>query len=231
MGVRGRKTKKGKAGDLSSYLVWFDTEYTNLDLGRARLLQVAMMITDGDLRRVGPPERDVCLAIRLPPSARLSPWVEENLKPLVARCRSAEAVTAAAADRGLAAALEEALGPVPDSVTKRPVLAGNSVHADWWLARRFLPQFLGRLHYRQMDVTALKLEWLRRNPSFDFEKESGEIVRRYFPGALIGPDERHDAYYDAQASAAELAFYRKHLLSRPVRPARRAAAAAKGGKA
>ncbi|OQW96780.1 MAG: hypothetical protein BWK77_03640 [Verrucomicrobia bacterium A1] len=231
MGVRGRKAGRGKAGDLSSYLVWFDTEYTSLDLGRARLLQVAMMITDGDLRRVGPPERDVRLAIRLPPSARLSPWVEENLKPLVARCRSADAVTAAEADRRLAAALDEALGPAPDSVTKRPVLAGNSVHADWWLARRFLPQFLGRLHYRQLDVTALKLEWLRRNPSFDFEKESGEIVRRHFPGALIGPDERHDAYYDAQASAAELAFYRKHLLSRPARSGREAAVAKKGSKA
>lgn len=231
MGVRGLKAKKGGARDLSSYLVWFDTEYTSLDLGRARLLQVAMMITDGDLRRVGPPERDVRLAIRLPPSARLSPWVEENLKPLVERCRSAEAVTAAGADRRLAAALDEALGFPPEAVTKRPVLAGNSVHADWWLARRFLPKFLARLHYRQMDVTALKIEWLRRNPSFDFEKESGEIVRRHFPGALIGPDERHDAYYDAQASAAELAFYRKNLLSRPARTARGTVAAKKRSKA
>ena len=222
----GTKAKKGRDRDLSSYLVWFDTEYTTLDLDRARLLQVAMVITDGNLQRVGPAARDVRLAIRLPPSARLSPWVEEHLKPLVATCRSAEAVTAAGADRRLAAALEEALGPIPDSVTKRPVLAGNSVHADWWLARRFLPHFLARLHYRQMDVTALKLEWLRRNPSFDFEKESGEVVRRHFPGALIGPDERHDAYYDAQASAAELAFYRKHLLSRPPRPVRGRTAAA-----
>ncbi len=224
------KTKAVRGRDLSSFLVWFDTEYTTLDLDRARLLQVAMMITDGDLKRVGPPERDVRLAIRLPPSARLSPWVEENLKPLVAKCRSPEAVTAAGADRRLVAALEEALGPDVDNVTKRPVLAGNSVHADWWLSRRFLPQFLARLHYRQMDVTALKLEWLRRDPAFDFEKESGEIVRRYFPDALIGPDERHDAYYDAQASAAELAFYRKHLLSRPPRPARARTAAAKERK-
>lgn len=223
----GATAKRERGRDLSTFLVWFDTEYTTLDLGRARLLQVAMLITDGGLRRLGPPERDVRLAIRLPPSARLSPWVEENLKPLVAKCRSAEAVTAAEADRRLAAALEEALGPIPDSVTKRPVLAGNSVHADWWLARRFLPRFLARLHYRQLDVTALKLEWLRRDPSFDFEKESGAIVRRYFPGALIGPDERHDAYYDAQASAAELAFYRKHLMSRPPRRSRGRAAAGK----
>ena len=206
--------RQGRDRDLSGYLVWFDTEYTDLALERARLLQVAMVITDGTLRRVAPPEADVRLAVRLSHRTRVSPWVAEHLGPLLARCRSREAVSAAAADRRLAEALESALGPIPDAVTKRPVLAGNSVHADWWLVRRFLPEFHRRLHYRQMDVTALKLEWLRRDPSFDFEKESGEIVRRYFPGALLGPDERHDAYYDAQASVAELAFYRTHLLSR-----------------
>lgn len=196
--------------------VWFDTEYSDLNLDRACLLQAAMVVTDGDLRRVRPAEDDVRLTIRLPRGARLSPWVRENLGLLIARCRSAEAVTVAEADRRLAAALEAAVGPIPDDVSRRPVLAGNSVHADWWLVRKFLPRFHGLLHYRQMDVTALKLEWLRRNPSFDFEKESGPVVRRYFPGALIGADARHDAYYDAQASVAELAFYRKHLLSRAV---------------
>jgi len=214
MRMKTDKTKRTREPDLSSMLVWFDTEYSDLNLDRARLLQVAMVVTDGRLRRVGPAESDIRLTIRLPRGARLSPWVREHLAPLIARCRSAEAVSVAAADRRLAEALTSALGPIPANVSRRPVLAGNSVHADWWLARKFLPRFHDLLHYRQMDVTALKLEWLRRNPAFDFEKESGAIVRRYFPGALTGPDERHDAYYDAQASAAELAFYRKHLLSR-----------------
>jgi len=219
--------KRTRARDLSSFRVWFDTEYSDLDLARAYLLQAAMVVTDGDLRRVGPPEDDVCVTIRPPRGARLSPWVRKNLAPLAARCRSAEAVPVAEADRRLAAALTAALGPIPADVSRRPVLAGNSVHADWWLARKFLPRFHALLHYRQMDVTALKLEWLRSDSSFDFEKESGEVVRRYFPGALVGPDARHDAHYDAQAAAAELAFYRTHLLARGGATPRRSGAAAR----
>jgi oligoribonuclease (3'-5' exoribonuclease) len=39
------------------------------------------------------------------------------------------------------------------------------------------------------------------------------MIRRYFPEAVL-PDSfsRHDAYYDVQASIAELAFYRRHLF-------------------
>jgi oligoribonuclease (3'-5' exoribonuclease) len=110
---------------------------------------------------------------------------------------------------------------------QRPVLAGNSVHTDWWLARRFLPLFSSRLHYRHLDVTALKLEWQRLHPDVEsgascssieasclsFEKENPEIIRRYFPEAVLsGAGSRHDAYYDVQASIAELAFYRRFLL-------------------
>ena len=40
--------------------VWFDTEYSDLDLETAALLQVAAVITDGALRRVLPAADDVC---------------------------------------------------------------------------------------------------------------------------------------------------------------------------
>ncbi|MBA4395446.1 MAG: hypothetical protein C0407_17995 [Desulfobacca sp.] len=78
------------------------------------------------------------------------------------------------------------------------------------MIRRFLPRFLGRLHYRHLDVTAFKLEWQRLHPDKEFEKENPEIIRRYFPEAyLTDSGSRHDAYYDLQASIAELAFYRQ----------------------
>ena len=48
-----------------------------------------------------------------------------------------------------------------------------------------------------------------------FDKNDPEFVRRYFPDAeLDGPGRRHDALYDAQASAAELGYYRAHLARR-----------------
>lgn len=195
------------------YLVWFDTEYSGLDLEEAHLLQVAALITDRSLRRVRPVETDIRLAIRLPSDAAVSPWVEENLPELIAACRSSSAVELVEADRLLAAYVDAVAGPPAERENRRPILAGNTVHADWWLARKYLPRFTRRLHYRHLDVTALKLEWQERCPDRKFEKEDPDNVRRYFPEALLNSsDTRHDAYYDIQASIAELAFYRRCLF-------------------
>jgi oligoribonuclease (3'-5' exoribonuclease) len=142
-----------------------------------------------------------------------SAWVEENLPDLLARCRAADAPDVAEADHRLAAYVDMAAGPTAARKEKRPVLAGNSIHADWWLARRFLPRFLSRLHYRHLDVTAFKLEWLKRFPEAEFDKGNPREVKQYFPEAVMpAAGSRHDAYYDVQASIAELAFYRTHLL-------------------
>lgn len=202
----------GKEREAQLY-VWFDTEYTDLDLDAARLLQVAAIITDGSLRRVLPQVDDVKLTIHLPEDAVVSSWVEQNLRELVRACRSGEAIGVEEADRRLAGYVDAAAGPPAEQEKLRPVLAGNSVHEDWYLARRFLPRFAGRLHYRHLDVTALKLEWERRHPDQKFEKENPEAVVRYFPEAVL-PDSssRHDAYYDVHASIAELVFYRRHLF-------------------
>lgn len=190
--------------------VWFDTEYSTLELDEARLLQVAALITNASLQRVLPPERDVRLPIRLREGETLSPWVEENLPELVQACRSPEAADLLAADASLAAYVDAAAGPPAEQENQRPVLAGNSIHEDWWLVRRFLPRFMNRLHYRHLDVTAFKLEWKRIRSEAEFAKEDPEMIRRYFPGAVLPvAGKRHDAYYDIQASIAELAFYRQ----------------------
>ena len=51
------------------YLVWFDTEYTSLDLEQARLAQVAMVVTDFEGRRIAPAEQDLVTPVRLPAEA------------------------------------------------------------------------------------------------------------------------------------------------------------------
>jgi oligoribonuclease len=193
--------------------VWFDAEYSSLELETARLLQVAAIVTDTSLRRVLSKEQDVRLTIRLPNAAKVSPWVEESLPDLVKACRSSDAWNLDEADARLAAYVDAAAGLPAERKDQRPILAGNSIHGDWWLVRRFLPRFLSRLHYRHLDVTAFKLEWRRLHPHVEFEKENTEIIRRYFPEAVLPVSGgRHDAYYDVHASIAELAFYRRHLF-------------------
>jgi len=193
--------------------IWFDAEYSSVELEDAVLLQVAVLATDSSLHRVLPQEQDVRLVIRAPEGARFSPWVEENLPGLALECRSREAIDVAEADERLAAYVDATVAFRSDRGDHRPFLAGNSIHFDWWLARRFLPLFLGRLHYRQLDVSSFKLEWKRAHPATRFDKTDPNTIRTYFPEAFINDSaNRHDAYYDLQASIAELAFYRQHFF-------------------
>ncbi|MCK5850728.1 MAG: hypothetical protein KAH23_07415 [Kiritimatiellae bacterium] len=188
--------------------LWFDTEFTGLDLDNARLLQVALFVTDANLNRKNTPDMDINLCIRLEPDAQISDWVEQNLADLLAQCRSTEAVTVIEADRRLAKLVDETVGTRSD-ITLRPVLAGNTVHMDMALVRKFLPQFSECLHYRLLDVSSLKLlwnDWLHEKP---FEKDNAETISRFLPDSFTLPSSTaHDAYFDIHASLAELNYYR-----------------------
>lgn len=192
--------------------IWFDTEYTTLDLDQARLLQVAAVVTDTNLKRLHPREQDVNLYVRLEEGDAVDPWVLENLGDVVVRARGPEALPLEEVDTRLAAHLDAVLGEASPQIRLRPILAGNSIHADWVLVRRLMPRLLERIHYRLLDVTTVKLEWMRWFGGESFDKENPDVIRSWFQEAFIdetiGP---HNAYYDVQASIAELAFYRHRL--------------------
>lgn len=200
----------------STAYLWFDTEYSSLELGKARLLQVALVITDIHLNRISPVSDDLNLFIQIPAETSLSPWIQENMPGLVSRCRSPEAVPVEEADRQIAMLIDRhVVVPLGDD-KKKPILAGNSIHSDWYLVLKYLPQTHQRLHYRHLDVTTLKLQWQDHALGEKFEKDDLALVKKYFPGLSVNAESKlHDAYYDCQASIAELAFYRKHLFKRP----------------
>ena len=195
----------------SSAYVWFDAEFTSLELDQARLLQVAVIITDTDLRRLAPEEADLNLCIRLGEGEGVSEWVAENLPVLVEQCRSDDAVSMEEADLRIAALLDQYCGTPCSEMADRPVLAGNSVHNDWFLMRKFLPMFGSRLHYRLLDVSTIKIQWQDWVGQQPFNKESVEQLNQYFPGGGIDSANAHDALFDIKASIAELAFYRSQL--------------------
>lgn len=195
----------------SSAYVWFDAEFTSLELDEARLLQVAVIITDTDLRRIAPPEADLNLCIQLDAGEGVSPWVAEHLPKLVDQCRSDQAVSLQEADRKIADLLDQYCGTPCAEMSARPVLAGNSVHNDWFLMRKFLPEFDARLHYRLLDVSMLKIQWQDWLDQAPFDKESVAQLEHYFPGGGIDQANAHDALFDIKASIAELSFYRSGL--------------------
>ncbi len=192
--------------------LWFDAEFSSLELETAEILQVSLMATDVHLRRLAPPEKDLNLFIKRANDRGLSPWVKQNIPHIVRGCLGPGAVTVEDAEVRMCRYVDEVIGPIRPETAERPLLAGNSVHNDWHLARRFFPGLLHRLHYRLMDVSCWKTQWTDWFNQPLPDKENPDFIRTYFPGAKLSEGmAEHDAYFDIQASVAELAFYRSKL--------------------
>lgn len=197
---------------------WFDTEYTTLEVDRAKLLQVALIVTDDELKPVPAPPKSfpsellrpdgLSVFLRAPAREEVSDFVRENCQPLLERCER-EGKPADEVDDLLADYMDAYPETRNENIQLRPVLAGNTIYPDYYLVRRFLPKFKARLNYRMFDVTTLKLEWQFHYGGAPFHKEDrADMLEQYYRGQ--GPIEgnKHDAYYDIQASMAELAYYR-----------------------
>jgi oligoribonuclease len=192
--------------------LWLDAEFSTLELENAEMLQVALMATDANLKRLAPPENDINLFIKRQDDRGISPWVKENIPHIIQQCLGPTAVNLGDAEVRLCGYIDRTMGPIQEKPGDRPLIAGNSVHNDWYLVRRLMPGILNRSHYRLLDVSTLKTQWTdfwgRSLPP----KADPDFIREYFPEAHLTSDmDQHDAYFDIQASVAELAYYRKHL--------------------
>ncbi|KAI0079294.1 ribonuclease H-like protein [Panus rudis PR-1116 ss-1] len=82
------------------------------------------------------------------------------------------------------------------------VLAGNSVHADRAFLVEEMPEVVEWLHYRIVDVSSIK-----------------ELARRWFPDTRIPKlqvgESSHRALDDIRGSIKELKWYRENLFIRP----------------
>lgn len=193
--------------DISGVYLWFDTEFTTLDLEQAHLLQVALIATDAQLARLMPPEQDLNIVLKLDAETEASPWVAENLSGLIGRCRADDAVPIEELDGRISRWLRDCFGPQRENISERPILAGNSHACDWLLARMHMPSLIEFTHYRMLDVSAWKTHWQNADLGPAFEKEDRESIRSLLPFELAGEGEKHDAYFDVQASIAELGYY------------------------
>lgn len=200
------------SGHLAPGYLWLDAEFSSLELEEAEILQVALMATDANLKRLAPPEKDVVLFIKRPNDRGISPWVKEHIPHIVRGCLGPKAVPLADAEVKLCSYIDQVMGPIKEQPGDRPLIAGNSVHNDWYLFRRLLPGILRRSHYRLLDVSTLKTQWTDHWQQPLPPKEDPSFIKRYFPEACLRENmAEHDAYFDIQASVAELAFYRKKL--------------------
>ena len=179
-------------------LVWIDCEMTGLDLEHDALVEVAVLVTDGDLVVQG----DGIDVIIKPPAEAL-----EQMGDFVREMHTTSGLLDELAD---GVTLEEAQRIALDYVrqyvpTQRKVpLAGNSIGTDRLFLARDMPELEGWVHYRNVDVSSVK-----------------ELARRWFPRAYYQSPAKsgnHRALADIQESIEELRYYRDAVFVPPPGP-------------
>jgi oligoribonuclease len=172
-------------------LVWVDLEMTGLDPETCAIVEIAILVTDGDLRIVAEGPN---MVIHQPESvlATMNDFVRElhTRSGLLTRIRESKVT--------LEQARAETLTFVQSHCDKGvSPLCGNSVWKDREFLQRYMPEVVAHLHYRIIDVSTIK-----------------ELARRWYAGKVAAPPkaERHRAHDDIRESLVELAYYRQHLF-------------------
>lgn len=197
---------------MNERLVWIDCEMTGLDLERDALIEIACLVTDGELNIL---DEGVDVIIKPPPEAvdQMSDVVRNMHTTSGLLTELGEGVTVAEAQ-------DIVLSYVRQHITepRRVPLCGNSIATDRWFIARDMPELDAYLHYRMVDVSSVK-----------------ELARRWYPRAYFAsPAKRggHRALADITESVQELQYYREAIFVRPPGPdsaTARAIAARHGG--
>ncbi|NMN99245.1 oligoribonuclease [Antrihabitans stalactiti] len=174
-------------------LVWIDCEMTGLRLSTDKLIEVAALVTDSDLKILGD---GVDIVIHTDDAALADmPQVvaEMHQKSGLTEEVRASTYTIEQAQELILAYIREHV-PVAGTVP----LAGNSIATDRGFIARDMPELDSYLHYRMIDVSSIK-----------------ELTRRWYPRIYFGQPEKglaHRALADIKESIRELEYYRKTVF-------------------
>ena len=178
------------AGKARPPLVWIDMEMTGLDVDRHHVLEVAALVTDGDLNEL---DDGLDLIVHQPDEtlALMDDWCVKQH----GQSGLTEAVRASRVGIGEARALLLDYLRGRTSEGQSP-LCGNSVGHDKRFLERWMPDVVRHLHYRIIDVSTVK-----------------ELALRWYPDLERFPKgEAHRARDDIRESLAELRYYRERVF-------------------
>lgn len=179
------------AGDPNN-LIWIDMEMTGLQPDSDRIIEVALIVTDGQLAVLA---ESPAWVLHQPDEvlAAMDSWNRgtHGKSGLIEKVRASGLAEAEVE----AAAIEFLTPHVPANASP---MCGNSICQDRRFLARWMPQLEGYFHYRNLDVSTLK-----------------ELVRRWKPEAAKGfsKEGKHQAIADIYDSLEELRFYRKMIFS------------------
>jgi oligoribonuclease len=161
---------------------------TGLDLGHDALIEIAALVTDGELNIldegvdvvIKPPEEALTQMTRVVRDMHTTSGLLKELPQGIALAEAEEIVLAYVKQH------------VPDA--KKAPLCGNSIATDRSFLARDMPALDTHLHYRMVDVSSIK-----------------ELSRRWYPRVYFASPEKkggHRALADITESIRELRYYR-----------------------
>ena len=172
-------------------LVWVDMEMSGLLPETDRILEIAMIVTDGDLNIVaeGPVlvvhQEDAVLD-------RMDAWNKgtHSKSGLIDKVK-ASTLTEAEVEAECLAFLKQ---HVKSSISP---MCGNTIHQDRRFMNRYMPKLAAYFHYRNIDVSTIK-----------------ELCKRWQPEIAKGfsKQQAHTALADIIESVEELRYYREKLF-------------------
>ncbi|MFT4217017.1 MAG: oligoribonuclease [Micropruina sp.] len=177
---------------MADLLVWIDCEMTGLDLTSDALIEVAALVTDGELNVLG----DGVDVVVKPSAAALS-----QMSDFVREMHDKSGLLTLL-DDGLD--METAEQQVLDYVrqwvpnVRTAPLAGNTIGTDRAFLARDMPALESHVHYRNVDVSSIK-----------------ELARRWYPRAYYNTPTKsgnHRALADIRESIEELRYYREAVF-------------------
>jgi oligoribonuclease len=177
---------------MSSFIVWVDCEMTGLEVGVDEICEIAVIVTDEDLKPV-----HEGFQVVVKPSRKAM----KNMGEFVTNMHTVSGlITEIPKGISIKKAEQQVLDYVKQWVTEKGTapLAGNSIGTDRMFLNRQTPEFDSFLHYRNIDVSSFK-----------------EMARRWYPKIyfqLPKKDVSHRALSDIQESIMELRYYRKVFL-------------------
>jgi len=172
-------------------LIWLDMEMSGLNPDTERILEVALVITDGALETVA---ESPVMVVRQPQSVldAMDEWNRNThgRSGLIDRVK-----TSAHSEAEVEAQLLEFVRQYVPARTSP--MCGNSICQDRRFMARYMPRLEDYFHYRNLDVSTLK-----------------ELARRWKPEMAKGvvKNGKHQALADIYESIAELRYYRDNFL-------------------
>ena len=171
-------------------LIWIDLEMTGLDTDNDSIIEIATVVTDGQLNVLaeGP---EFAINHSLATLEAMDEWNRtQHAKSGLWKRSLEEGVTMQEAEARTLAFLRQW---VPERASP---MCGNSICQDRRFMHREMPTLERYFHYRNLDVSTIK-----------------ELARRWAPQLLAGfqKESAHTALSDVRDSIAELAYYRQHI--------------------